>query len=220
MGPEVLVIFVAAMIAPLALACLIAFWWFTASSRRGLEVLWKGYAERRRRTFIPPTGEWPNRTPPAVGWWDEDVEYSIEARGDETLYATEVAARPTVAVCGAFVLRPQLGGGGAPVGDVLIDSRFAVESRPAGLAKEILTEDIVRALVGFDVGRAGSLRYDRGGVRLVWPGAEQSDARLDEACSVVRKVVGALERRARPARAATVRSGEALSSSSEAFAPE
>jgi hypothetical protein len=195
MGPEIFVIFALGMMGPLALLGLVASWLLTASDRTRVEVLWERYARRRGLTFVPAAGQWPNRTAPGVRWLEGDARYTIEARGDEALVSTRVVARPSVAVFGSFVLRPA-----APkdrsarvTGDPMIDARFDVASRPEALAARLLTPEVKRALVGFDVGSSGSLTYERGDVKLVWSGGEENDARLDEAREVVRRVVRALD---------------------------
>ena len=78
--------------------------------------------------------------------------------------------------------------------DAAIDARFHVRARPAGFASRVFTADVRRALLGFAHGRGVTLAYVRGDISLSWPGGDANDARLDEACDVVRAVVHAMAR--------------------------
>jgi hypothetical protein len=199
MGPEVLVIFVLGVVSPMALLGLIVSWWLTAADRRQLEVLWERYARRRGFAFTPAVGEWPNRLAPVVSWTDGGTRYRLEASGAEAVVSTRVVARPAVAALGVFALSRTSASrsteaGRAVTGDPLIDGHFVVEGHPTHLVRRCLTPDVTRALVGFDVGTGGSLRYSRGDLELSWAGGEENDARLDEAREVLRRAVRALER--------------------------
>jgi hypothetical protein len=184
------------LISPLVLAGLAFTWWQTHGDRNRLEQIWSRYAQRRRLRFVPSTGEWPNRTAPAVQWVEGTAEYRIEAHGAEAVVATGVVARPEVAMLGELSLRRAAPGDVLAVvtGDARIDGRFVVEAKPESLATRLLTAEVRRGLLGFDLGGTVSLTYRRGDVALRWSGAEENDARLDEARGVVRHLVLAIER--------------------------
>ena len=167
------------------------YYWSGARSRERLADAWQSYARGRGLAFGAPSGEWPNRTSPSIRWTEDGVAYRIEARGREAGLSTHVIARPEVAVFGElFVTRPD-GEAAQKAGSEPLGGRLVVRTHPAGLAGRVLTDDVKRALLGFDLGSL-SLVYRRGEVTLGWAGGEENDARLDEASALVRRVVGAL----------------------------
>ena len=180
------------VISPLVLAGLIGVWWLIALGRDRVATGWKRYAASRGLAFVEPTGEWPNRTPPAISWADAKGRYRVEALGAEAFAYTQVVGRPEVAVLGTFSLASGAGGSSHITGDALIDSRFSVDAEPADLATRLLNDEVKRGLVAFGIGRAGSLTYERGDVTLRWAGAEENESRLDEARALARGVVRAL----------------------------
>jgi hypothetical protein len=167
-----------------------AAWWGTAYGRGLLEEAWSAYARRRGVEYQPASGEWPNRSVPVLRWTDDDgARFRIEARGREGKVRTYVVARPTVAVFGeVLVARP----GALDATARSLNGRLVVRARPQDLEARMLTDDVKRALFGFDLGGFLSLSYARGDVVLGWEGGERNDARLDEALDVVRRVVRAL----------------------------
>ena len=104
---------------------------------------------------------------------------------------THLVARPAIAVFGElFVTRPD-GEAARKAGAEPLGGRLVARTHPATLADRVLTDDVKRALLGFDLGSL-SLVYRRGEVSLEWAGGEENDARLDEAAAVVRRIVSAL----------------------------
>jgi hypothetical protein len=194
MGPEVPVIVLIGMVVPMVLMGFILYWRVTHLDRDRIESLWAAYARGRGLDFVPAAGEWPNRSAPAVQWREPNARFRIEARGAEAFVSTGVVAHPVVPVLGELTIRRATAGDVDAVltGDPLIDATFLVRASPRELAGRVLTPDVKRALLGFDVGQRGSLVYQSGTVRLSWAGAEENDARLDEARAVVRRVVVAL----------------------------
>jgi hypothetical protein len=184
------ILFMIVVVTPIVGLTFAGFYWSRARDRERLAGVWRSYARGRGHAFEAPTGEWPNRTAPAIWWTEEGVAYRIEARGAEASITTCVIARPSVAAFGElFVTRPDEGSRSAstePLG-----ARLVVRTHPAGFARRVLTEEVKRALLGFDLGSL-SLVYRRGEVSLGWSGGEENDARLDEASAVVRRVVNAL----------------------------
>jgi hypothetical protein len=168
-------------------------WWSAAHDSGRLEHAWQVYARRRGMTFSAPSGEWPNRTVPLVSWVEDDgARYRIEARGREARVRTCVVARPAVAALGEIVVTRPGGEPGIEGAFEPLNARLVVRARPATFAKRVLTDDVKRALLGFDLGGSLSLSYRRGDVSLGWSGGEENDARLDEARNLVRRVVRAL----------------------------
>ncbi len=185
------ILFMVVVVTPFVGLAFAGLYWSRSRDRERLAGVWRSYARRRGFTFGAPSGEWPNRTLPSILWTEDDVAYRIEARGAEASLATRIVARPSVAIFGElFVTRPDgeaaLKAGAEPFG-----SRLVVRTHPAGFAHRVLTEDVRRALLGFDLGSL-SLIYRRGEVSLGWAGGEENDARLDEASAVVRRVVSSL----------------------------
>jgi hypothetical protein len=185
------ILFMVVVVTPFVGLAFAGLYWSRARERERLAAAWASYARGRGLTFGAPSGEWPNRTPPRIGWTEDGVVYRIEARGAEKNISTCVVARPAVAVFGElFVTRPDgeaaLREGAEPLG-----SRLLVRTHPAGFGARVLTVDVKRALLGFDLGSL-SLVYRRGEVSLGWAGGEENDARLDEASAVVRRVINAL----------------------------
>jgi hypothetical protein len=177
------------VVTPLVMLGFVGVYWGRTRARERLSDAWAAYARRRGLTFGAPSGEWPNRTPPSIQWVEDGAAYRIEARGAETTVTTRVVARPTVAVFGElFVTRPD-GEAALKAGAEPLLGRLIVRAHPAGFAARVLTGEVKRALLGFD---PLSLVYRGGEVSLGWAGGEKNDARLDEASSVVRRVLGAL----------------------------
>ena len=56
-----------------------------------------------------------------------------------------------------------------------------MSERPARFAERILTERVMRMLLGFRQHDRLVVTYRRGRVVVEWPGSEQNDTRLDEA---------------------------------------
>ena len=195
MGWEILAVLFTVVLLPLVVLGFCLFWWSTSCDRDLLARAWRAYARARRLAFVPPAGEWPNRSLPAVSWTEGEVRFRVEARGRETRLRTRVVARAPLAILGELFARSGRAGDAPGIRvDAAIDARFHVRARPLGLASRIFTAEVRRALLGFAHGRGVTLAYVRGDVWLSWPGGDASDARLDEACAVVRAVVHAMAR--------------------------
>jgi len=195
------ILFMLVVVTPMVGLAFAGFYWSQARDRDRLAGAWQSYARGRGLSFGAPSGEWPNRTPPIVRWTEAGVAYRIEARGREAEVTTRIVARPAVAVFGEiWVTRPE-GEAASKAGSEPLGGRLVVRTHPASLAARVLTEDVKRALLGFDLGSL-SLIYRRGEVSLAWAGGEENDARLDEGSAVVRRVVNALARAYEPAAAA------------------
>jgi hypothetical protein len=180
------------VVTPIATLGFIVFYWSRARGDDRLTDAWRAYARRRGRAFGAPEGTWPNRTSPTVQWSENGSTYRVEGQGAENIVRTCVVARPTVAVLGELFVGPP--GGEAAEGRLGARTlaRYVVWSQPADLADRVLTADVKRAFLGFN---ALSLFYRGGEVSLRWAGAEENDARLDEASAVVRRVIAALAAR-------------------------
>jgi hypothetical protein len=193
MGPEVPIIVLFGVIAPMFLLGFVLHWRLTHLDRNRLDEVWGAYARRRGLEFVPAAGQWPNRSAPRIEWREREARYRIEARGAEALAWTGVVVRLGVDGEGELTLRR--GGkkdGPAATDDPLLSS-YLIQADPADLAGRVLTADVKRALLGFDIGPRGTLTVQGGEVKLFWAGAEENDSRLDEACDVVRRVVRTLE---------------------------
>jgi hypothetical protein len=182
-----------ALVLGAVLTAFAASWWSDARGLTHLERAWESYARRRGVAFAPPSGEWPTRSPPILYWEEGDgVRYRIEARGREAVTRTILVARPALAVFGELVVRRPIVAAADDMGWAPLDGRLVVRARPAQFAERVLTQDVKRALCGFDLGGDLSLVYAKGDVVLGWSGGEANEARLDEAREVVRRVVEAL----------------------------
>jgi hypothetical protein len=183
------ILFSLIVVTPLVAFGFISIYWGHTRDRERLSTAWGAYARRRGLTFGPPVGEWPNRTPPTVQWTENGDTYRIEAHGAEATVSTRVIGRPSVAFMGELVVARR-GSEGAGYGETQpLDHRLVVRSHPAGFADRVLTNEVKRALLGFD---PLTLFYRHGEVCLAWSGGEENDARLDEASAVVRRVLGAI----------------------------
>jgi hypothetical protein len=184
------ILFMIVVVTPIVGLAFAGYYWSGARSRERLAGVWASYARGRGLAFDAPSGEWPNRTAPGIRWTEGGVAYRVEARGREASVTTRVVARPEVAVFGEiFVTRPD-GEAAQKAGAKPLGGRLVVWTHPTGLADRVLTDDVKRALLGFDLGSL-SLVYRRGEVSLGWAGGEENDARLDEATALVRRIVSA-----------------------------
>ncbi len=185
------ILFMIVVVTPIVGLAFAGFYWTRARDRERLAGVWRSYARGRGHAFEAPTGEWPNRTAPAISWNEADVAYRIEARGAEANVTTRIIARPAVAAFGEFFVTRPDGEASEDAPTEPLGVRLVVRMHPAGFARRVLTDEVKRALLGFDLGSL-SLVYWRGEVSLDWAGGEENDARLDEASAVVRRVVNAL----------------------------
>ncbi|HEX4447686.1 MAG TPA: hypothetical protein VH044_13145 [Polyangiaceae bacterium] len=183
------ILFSLIFVTPLVAFAFVSIYWGRTRDRDRLATAWGAYARRRGLTFGAPVGDWPNRTKPTVQWTENGDAYRIEAHGGETTVSTRVIGRPSIAFMGELVVARRGNEGVGPGETQPLDHRLVVRAHPAELAERVLTNDVKRALLGFD---PQTLFYRHGEVCLAWPGGEENDARLDEASAVVRRVLGAL----------------------------
>jgi hypothetical protein len=158
-------------ITPLVIAGFILFWIVNASDREELARAWGAFANARGLELSPPEGEWPNRTAPAIVWTEERAELRITLIGREAAVRTRLTVRPRGSLLGTFAM--ELGERGS--------TPTALAERPARFGERILTERVMRMLLGFRQHQRVIVTYRRGRVAVEWPGGERNDARLDEA---------------------------------------
>jgi hypothetical protein len=185
------ILFSLVVVTPIVGLAFAGFYWSRARDRERLAGVWQAYARGRGLTFAAPSGDWPNRTPPSVRWTEDGVSFRIEARGAEAEVTTRIVARPVVAVFGELFVTRRDGEASQKAGAEPLGGRLVARTHPAALAARVLTDDVKRALLGFDLGSL-SLVYRHGEVSLGWAGGEENDARLDEGSAVVRRVLNAL----------------------------
>ncbi len=75
--------------------------------------------------------------------------------------------------------------GAVPSGDEAFDSAFGIRATPMTMAERVLSPELRTRLQAFHLGQDLRFGYARGRFTLLWPGAEQSHARLDEARSIL-----------------------------------
>ncbi|MBX3185537.1 MAG: hypothetical protein KF819_00925 [Labilithrix sp.] len=171
MGYDLLGAALFVMITPLVILGFVAFWFVNARDRAELEGRWRAYAEARAIEYVPATGEWPNRTSPAIRWTLEGAELRLWTIGREASRRTRLAVRPRGALLGSLRATTE---GAAP-------GTFAIRERPAGFSRRILTPEVTRTLLGFSQHDVVTVHHRRGCLVFEWPGGELNDARLDEA---------------------------------------
>jgi hypothetical protein len=170
-------------ITPVVIAGFVIFWIVNARDHEELARAWRGYAAKRGLAFVEPTGEWPNRTPPAMTWTDGSSELRLSALGREATVRTRLTVRPRSALLGVLTVVIAEGGAGT----------IAMRERPNGFSQRLLTPHVERVLRGFRQRDRITFSYRRGRVILEWPGGEQNDARLDEARRVGAEIARAIE---------------------------
>ena len=177
MGFEFLVVIGTVFMLPFVAAGFVAFWAMNDRERTSLEGTWESYAARRVRELVPARGEWPNRSLPCVRWRKDGVRFELSVVGREARARTRLAVWPREHLAGRFVVEPT----------------STVHDEPPGLAARILDDSGRRALLGFWQHDHVQLRYQRGQLRLEWPGRESNDARIDEAERVLAMLTRRLE---------------------------
>jgi hypothetical protein len=175
------VLFVA--ITPLVIVGFVVFWAVNASDHEALARSWSAYARQRGLDLTPPEGEWPNRSAPAIAWSDEQAEMKITTVGREATVRTRLTVRPRSTLLGtlAFELAEH---GVTPA---------RLKERPARFAERILSERVMRMLLGFRQHHRLVVTYRRGRVVIEWPGGERSYARLDEARRLGAEIARAID---------------------------
>ena len=166
-----------AIITPLVIAGFIAFWILTNHERKQLEDTWRVFAAARGRDYEEATGEWPNRTSPAVQWHAEDVTYRLESRGREARAFTRLVARPTASVLGLVRIRADHG---------------HIARASVRIAHSLVTAELEKRLMAFSHGDSVLFTYRRGRFVLEWPGREENDARIAEGKRVLDAAVDAV----------------------------
>lgn len=159
---------------------LVVFWIFQAKDRDVLAETWQRYAETHALEFVPPRGEWPNRTLPRVTWTEDDARWSLEAKTSGERLRTRVVVRPHGALLGEMSL------------DVGPSGERELDEHPPGFAARLVDAEIDRSLLGFLQRDRAELAYQAGNLTLAWSGGELNDARLDHARDVLRRVVARL----------------------------
>ena len=171
MGYDLVAALLFMAITPLVIAGFVMFWVVNASDQEELARVWASFAGARGLALSAPEGEWPNRTAPAIVWTEERAELRITTVGREAQVRTRLTVRPRGPLLGTLAM--ELGHHGtAPA--LLTD-------RPARFGERILTERVMRMLLGFRQHQRLVVTYRRGRVVVEWPGGEMNDARLDEA---------------------------------------
>jgi hypothetical protein len=165
---------------PLILVGFVLFWVVTARDHSAIEELWTAYAQKRGLELVPATGEWPNRTNPAMTWTKDGTTFRIAARGREASMRTRASATPSGVLLGSF--RAIVEGG-----------TIALAGRPESLAARIVDDAVRRELLAFHQGARLVLSYRRGVIALEWRGAERNDARLDEARVLLERLAARLD---------------------------
>jgi hypothetical protein len=150
--------------------------------------VWSDYARERGLTFVPPEGEWPNRSVPRLSGNDGDLQVVLVREGEEVV--TRMELRPKESLLGRMHVTTA-DTAGAPnlprvvLEETVLDPALSVFSKPPQLAETVVTSDVARALSGFRMGGDLSFEYERGRIVLEWKGGERNGARLDEARRVV-----------------------------------
>jgi hypothetical protein len=168
---------------PVVFVGFIVFWVVNARDHEELAAFWQRYAAARGLTYVAPTGEWPNRTAPAMTWTDEVAELRVSAVGREATVRTRLVIRPRSTLLGTLAMSIDEAG----AGDV------SLRERPVGFAERILTDRVRRALLGFRQRDRVTVTYRRGRITIEWPGGERNDARLDEARRVGEEIARTID---------------------------
>jgi hypothetical protein len=171
------------MITPVVILGFVAFWMVTARDRAELEICWRSYAKARGLDFVAASGEWPNRTSPALAWTFEGADLRLSTIGRESKRRTRLMAHPRSALLGALVATTE---GAAP-------GTFRTRARPSRFSRRILTDELTRTVLGFSQHDHVTLTYRRARVVFEWPGGEMNEARLDEARRLGELLVHAID---------------------------
>lgn len=171
MGYDLLAAVLFVAITPLVIAGFALFWVVNASDHEELARTWRAFARRRDLELIPPEGEWPNRTAPAIAWRCQQAELRITTVGREASVRTRLTVRPRGSLLGTLAMELAEHGSTPAI----------MSERPARFGERILTERVMRMLLGFRQQDRLVVTYRRGRVVVEWPGGERNDARLDEA---------------------------------------
>lgn len=159
------------LLTPVVIVGFVAYWVVAARDRAELEVRWRAYAAARALEYVAASGEWPNRTSPAIRWTCDPAELWLTTRGREAKRRTRLAVRPRGALLGSLVATTE---GAAP-------GTLRTRERPAKFSDRLLPQEVTRRLLGFAQGERVTISYLRGRLSIEWPGGELNDARLDEA---------------------------------------
>lgn len=197
MGYDLVAAILFAAITPLVIAGFVVFWFVNASDHEELARQWQKYATSRGLELLAPDGEWPNRSAPVLSWSEERAELRITTIGREASVRTRLSVRPRGSLLGTFAMVLEAHG----------VTPIIKSQRPARFGERILTERVLRMLLGFRQHDRLVVAYRRGRVVVEWPGGERSDCRLDEARALGAELARTIddEFRATDARASAAR---------------
>jgi hypothetical protein len=170
-------------ITPLVIAGFVLFWVVNAKDHEELASTWKAFARTRGLELVAPEGEWPNRTAPALAWTAERAELRITAVGREARVRTRLTVRPRGSLLGTMAMELPAHG----------TEPAQLSERPANFAQRLLTDRVMRLLLGFRQHERVVVAYRRGRVVVEWPGGERNDARLDEAMRLGAEIARTLD---------------------------
>ncbi len=171
MGYDLLAAVFFVTITPLVVAGFVLFWIVNAGDHEDLARTWRAFAKARGVDLVPPEGEWPNRTAPTIAWAEDTAELRITTVGREASVRTRLTVRPRGTLLGTLAMQlPEHG-----------TTPAKLTERPARFGDRILTERVMRLLLGFRQHDRLVVTYRRGRVVVEWPGGERNDARLAEA---------------------------------------
>ena len=159
------------LMTPVVIAGFCVFWLVNARDHEQIAQCWRTYARSRGFDFVPPDGEWPNRTSAAVVWKSGDAELRLTTVGREARVRTRLTVKPRATLLGSLFW----------VCDEASAGFVRLQERPAGLAARIVRQRVQRALLALRQRDRVTLRYRRGRITIEWPGGELNDARLDDA---------------------------------------
>lgn len=187
MGYDLLAGILFAALAPLVAIGFVAYWVVTARDREDHASVLERWASSRALDYVPPEGDWPNRSSAAVVWSHEGATMRLSILGRESKARTRLTVRPKSALLGELVAVP----------DPDTGATLRARARPAAFAARVLDEHVTRAVLGFCQRDRVVLSYRRGRFLLEWPGRESNDARLDAARRVGELLAATVEDRFR-----------------------
>lgn len=176
MGYDLIAVIAFVILAPLTVLGFIIFWMMTHRTRGKVEDQWRDYAEKRGLAFEEATGEWPNRTSPAIAWSEGDATFRMVIMGRESKAHTRIVAKPASTLLGDCV--------------IVVRDPASIDER--GTATRLLDDSLRRALMVFE--EPISLAYRKGKLTIEWRGREVESRRLDEARAIAKEATAAVDR--------------------------
>jgi hypothetical protein len=177
-----------------------------AYGRSELFKSWERYAQRHGFVLEaePAYGVRPSLPQLASAGQLEAVRAVYTQTGTDTC----VSRKPAISVLGTLVATTERRSAGQSesnmlTGDAAFDDAFVVTCKPGFLAERLLDREARRLLLGFRMGGAVVLEYERAKLSLTWRGGETNHARLDEGRRLLAHLASRLEQPAE-ARAAAV----------------